>query len=375
MNLSTTNNYRLVLLSPEEPATLNDSLKDSFQRSADELQSLLTKRINELTEADKRRIREITQAKLHHFFEHGHRTRTQNTWRALTSRWVKFESWCLTNKFTPLPASPEVVATFIENHQASSYTTLTQYAWAINVLHIECGLQSPINSKTVQDKRKEIRIEKLETGGLTQEQATPFRLHHLEQITEVFGESERLLDLRNLAFLNLAYESLLRESELLRIKVGHLKSTFDGDFVLSVPYTKSNKTGEEEVVSITPLGYRLVQRYIKSAGLTKDNYLFQPIGRKHKVSIQTKPMNTRTVDRIFLWAFNNITNDLNDRSVIPWSGHSARIGAAQDMLAAGYSTSQIQQSGRWKSPMMVLRYGKDILAKESAMAKMLAGRK
>ncbi|MGL5668698.1 MAG: tyrosine-type recombinase/integrase, partial [Shewanella sp.] len=94
MNLSTTNNYGLALSSKEEPATLNDSLKDSFQRSADELQSLLSKRLNELTEADKSRIRESTQAKLDHFFEHGHRTRTQNTWRALTSRWAKFESWC-----------------------------------------------------------------------------------------------------------------------------------------------------------------------------------------------------------------------------------------------------------------------------------------
>lgn len=84
-------------------------------------------------------------------------------------------------------------------------------------------------------------------------------------------------------------------------------------------------------------------------------------------------MNPRCVDRVFLWAFESVVNDLYDRALPAWSGHnSVRIGAAQDLLAAGYSIAQIQQSGRWKSPIMVLRYGKDILAKESAMAKMLA---
>jgi site-specific recombinase XerC len=371
VSLLTTNNHSVALSYGEPPSTLNDSLKDSYQRSTDELQALLSKPLAHLTDADKLRIREITQAKLKHFLENGHRTRRANTWRALMSRWAKFESWCLTNNLTPLPASPEVVATFIEYHQASSYTTLSQYAWAINSFHVECGLLSPVSSKTVQDKQNEIRIVKLESGGLAQEQATPFRLHHLQMLIESYGESERLLDKRNLALLNIAYESLLRESELLRIKVGHLKSTFEGDYVLSVPYTKTNDSGEEEVVNITPLGFKLIQRYIQGAGLTKEDYLFQPIGRSNKVSVQAKPMNTRTVDRVFLWAFESLAIDLHSA----WSGHSARIGAAQDLLAAGYSIAQIQENGRWKSPMMVLRYGKDIKAKESAMAKMLAERR
>lgn len=375
MSLLTTNNHRVALSYGEPPSTLNDSLKDSYQRSTDELQALLSKPLANLTDADKLRIREITQAKLKHFLENGHRTRRANTWRALMSRWAKFESWCLTNKLTPLPATPDVVAQFIEQHQASSYTTLSQYAWAINCLHVECGLLSPISSKTVQDKQDEIRIEKSETGGLAQTQASPFRLHHLDKLIEQFDDSEKLIDLRNVAMLRLAYETLLRESELLRIDVGHLKATFDGEFVLSVPYTKTNQSGETEVISITPLGWRLVQRYIKTAGLSKGDYLFQPIGRTNKVTVKNEPMNTRCVDRIFMWAFKQLGLDMLDDSVSAWSGHSARIGAAQDLLANGYSIAQIQQSGRWKSPIMVLRYGKDILAKESAMAKMLAERR
>ena len=38
------------------------------------------------------------------------------------------------------------------------------------------------------------------------------------------------------------------------------------------------------------------------------------------------------------------------------SGHSMRIGAAQDMLVAGFDALAIMQAGGWKSPSVVLRY-------------------
>ena len=38
------------------------------------------------------------------------------------------------------------------------------------------------------------------------------------------------------------------------------------------------------------------------------------------------------------------------------SGHSMRIGAAQDMLVAGFDALAIMQAGGWKSTNVVLRY-------------------
>lgn len=38
------------------------------------------------------------------------------------------------------------------------------------------------------------------------------------------------------------------------------------------------------------------------------------------------------------------------------SGHSARVGAAQDMAAAGIDIIAIMQAGGWKSPNIVGRY-------------------
>ena len=52
------------------------------------------------------------------------------------------------------------------------------------------------------------------------------------------------------------------------------------------------------------------------------------------------------------------------------SGHSARVGAAQDMVAAGFELPAIQQAGRWKSTAMVSRYGERLLARRSAAAQL-----
>jgi hypothetical protein len=46
------------------------------------------------------------------------------------------------------------------------------------------------------------------------------------------------------------------------------------------------------------------------------------------------------------------------------SGHSMRIGAAQDMLVAGFDSFAIMQAGGWKSANVVLRYVENASTKE-----------
>ena len=52
------------------------------------------------------------------------------------------------------------------------------------------------------------------------------------------------------------------------------------------------------------------------------------------------------------------------------SGHSPRVGAAQDMIASGIGTPAIMQAGRWKSAAMVQRYGERLLAKRNGAAQL-----
>lgn len=54
------------------------------------------------------------------------------------------------------------------------------------------------------------------------------------------------------------------------------------------------------------------------------------------------------------------------------SGHSARVGVAQDMAAAGFGLAEIMQAGRWKSPAMPARYSENQQARRGAAAKLAA---
>ena len=51
-----------------------------------------------------------------------------------------------------------------------------------------------------------------------------------------------------------------------------------------------------------------------------------------------------------------------------YSGHSLRVGAAQDMAAVGIGTAAILQAGGWKDERMVRRYIRKLGALEGGMA-------
>lgn len=52
------------------------------------------------------------------------------------------------------------------------------------------------------------------------------------------------------------------------------------------------------------------------------------------------------------------------------SGHSLRVGAAQDLLVAGFGLPALQAAGGWASPTMPARYGERIQAGDGAMAQL-----
>ena len=49
-----------------------------------------------------------------------------------------------------------------------------------------------------------------------------------------------------------------------------------------------------------------------------------------------------------------------------YTGHSLRLGAAQDLLAAGVDLAELMQVGRWKSPQLPARYTECLRATRAA---------
>jgi len=57
------------------------------------------------------------------------------------------------------------------------------------------------------------------------------------------------------------------------------------------------------------------------------------------------------------------------RRVAQVSGHSIRIGATQDLLALNIDLASVMQAGHWKSTLMPMRYGEEVLAARGGMAR------
>ena len=55
------------------------------------------------------------------------------------------------------------------------------------------------------------------------------------------------------------------------------------------------------------------------------------------------------------------------------TGHSARVGMAQDLVAAGFDLVAIMQAGRWQSAAMVARYTAAQQAERGAVAQFHRG--
>lgn len=57
------------------------------------------------------------------------------------------------------------------------------------------------------------------------------------------------------------------------------------------------------------------------------------------------------------------------------SGHSTRVGPAQDLIANNCSVAKIMRQVRWKSERMIIRYSESLNVGRGAMARMTKGYK
>ena len=109
---------------------------------------------------------------------------------------------------------------------------------------------------------------------------------------------------------------------------------------------------------------RLLRAWLDRAGIA-DGMLFRSVGKGGRIGERLHP---GQVPRLFKAMAREA--GLPEAVVGPLGPHSARVGAAQDMVAAGIELPAILHAGRWKSTAMVNRYGERLLARRSGAAQL-----
>lgn len=297
-----------------------------------------------------------------------------NTWRQLLSVMRICHRWATEYGRRFLPMSPEDLRDYLTFLQAKgrASSTIATHASLISMLHRNAGLLPPNTAPAVFRAMKKINRMAVVSGERTG-QAVPFCLADLQALDSRWQNSPQLKEMRNLAFLHVAYSTLLRVSELARLRVSDISRAEDGRIILDVAWTKTIVQTGGLIKALSTLSSQRLTEWISLSGLAAepDAFLFCPVHRSNKAIVATRqPLSTPALEGIFMHAWREAGKAQpkgNKNRYRGWSGHSARVGAAQDMAKQGYAVAQIMQEGTWKKPETLMRYIRNVDAHSGAM--------
>ena len=284
---------------------------------------------------------------------------SRNTERALRADVQIFASWCRQHVRAALPASAATLVAFIDDMaRVKAPATVRRYVSSIATLHQALRQTNPLESAPVRFALQ--RMHRLR--GRRQEQVQGLTWPLRNRLLEAAGD--RLIDVRNRALLAVAYDTLLRRSELVSLQVSDLLGEVDGSATLLVRSSKTDADGKGAMLYMARDSVQLVQAWLERGGFGGGR-LFRSVRKDGTVG---EKLHASQVPRIYKRMARRA--GLPDEIVGALAGHSTRVGPVQDMIACGIELPAILQSGRWKTTRMVQRYGERLLARRSGAAQL-----
>jgi integrase len=159
-----------------------------------------------------------------------------------------------------------------------------------------------------------------------------------------------LIALRDNALMLTAYDGMFRRSELVSLKIEDILYTADNSIKIKLRRSKTDQDGLGRWLHLTEETQNAINDWINAAQINSGR-IFRGISQNGEV---TEELGASQVNRIFKKLAKK--SDINPKLIERISGHSMRIGSAQDMLTRGETLAKIMQRGRWTKPYTVMRY-------------------
>lgn len=283
---------------------------------------------------------------------------SKNTIRALRSDLKIFGKWCAGHGLQVLPARAETVARFIESTACDrAPATVQRYVSSVCTLHKATAYANPGDSAVVRLALQRMRRRK----DCRQRQALGLTWELCERMIEATGN--RLADLRDRALLAVAYDGMLRRSELVALEVTDLSDAEEGGATLLVRRSKTDQAGSGAVLFLTATTLKLLREWLEQACIRKGR-LFRSVNSE---GVTGESLDGSQISRIFKEMARNAS--FEERDIERISSHSPRVGATQDMIASDQGLAAVMQAGRWKTVTMAMRYGERLLAQRGGVAR------
>lgn len=283
-------------------------------------------------------------------------TMAPETIRAMRRSFEAFTAWCGT-RYIALPAAALVVAGYVDELTESGRKAagIKQVAWAIGAVHRLAGHADPTKTDIVRNALKRMARQL----GTRQQQAAPINAYEMRRITEAAGT--RAIDHRDLALVLVMRDLLARRSEVVALDVADISYDRDGSGTILIRRSKTDQTGEGKELYLAPPAVAQLRRWLEIASIT-EGPVFRAVDKAGRPGERLQaPEVARIIKRLARKA---------GLSADRLSGHSCRVGMAQDLVAAGADVAGLMQAGRWKSMQMPARYSERLEAKRGVVAQL-----
>jgi len=256
-----------------------------------------------------------------------------------------FVDWSVTHDTNPFPLSDVQLTSYIESMQFTHrYTTIQRKLVAIKKVHELLGNPSVQCSAEFHLALRRIR------RGQSSHRRQAHGINRDLLLRMIEAQPNDLSGTRNRALLSLGYDFLARRSELVALKLNDIEFLGDGSLRASVRGSKTGQFGRGRLVYGSNRSSELLRKWLKH--LPNDaTWIFRPI--QHQ-TLKPGPLCCRSVSEIIKTAVIKTRGDRPRAHEV--SGHSLRVGAAQDLLIRGHDLSAIMRAGGWTSIRVVSDY-------------------
>ena len=265
---------------------------------------------------------------------------------------------------------------------------------SIAILHDLAGLPSPTRDRVVSGEMKGIRREEGLDGRGRRRQALPLRLKG--EVGDIVADEPLPLSIlallttldtttasgaRDAVLLLLGTDLGRRRSEYAAMNIDDVRKAGDGSGTMLIRRSKTDQSGEGRVKYLSPDAMTAIENWLAiretAAGIPfpPNAPLLASVDRFGRVGGRLSDDGIRDVLlRIARRGLKLLQPGLDDAAIEDQcrglSGHSLRVGFAQDLTAAGEGLAAICQAADWSSPAMPTRYAEALAARSGAVARL-----
>lgn len=314
-----------------------------------------------------------------------------NSRRSMRSAWRHWIAFCAKERRVAMPIGVQDLCAFIDALIEAGYkrATIEHMVFTLRSASELWSCEDPTHTRDWKAFWRDRRRTRLRAA---QKQAPALDDQTLLQILDAALDADDPRSVRDCAMVACAYDLMTRSSELVALRWEDIAWDVDdaGGANCTIRRSKTDQEGQGATLHLTPATVKLLRLWDERRLDKAHPFIFHALPRHLPTepadpedggadaspgttlpvpsgdSDEKRPLNVREVTRIL----ERLTGRAQvDRAL---TGHSARVGAAQDMLRAGLSMFQVQHAGRWTTPTMPARYAAQVQAAQFGAARAAA---